>query len=70
VTTRILNRLLPRRRRRWTEPDTLTRLPLPGSAGKERDTFLSPVDPPDKAGDDELAVRAHLFHLLGVGGPR
>ncbi len=65
MITRILHRL--RRRRRWTEPDTLTRLPLPTTAQ------LLPPAPPQVAqvaGDDELAVRAHLFHLLGVGGPR
>jgi len=64
VITRILNRL--RRRRRWTEPDTLTRLPLPTTA------LLVPTPPQvaQVAGDDELAVRAYLFLLLGVGGPR
>jgi hypothetical protein len=63
VITRILYRLL-RRRRRWTEPDTLTRLPLPNAAQP-----LPPVRP-EAADDDELLVRARLFRLLGIGGPR
>jgi len=66
VITRTFRRLL-RRRRRWTEPDTLTRLPLPTNV-----QLLPPVQQPvaQAAGDDELAVRAHLFELLGIGGPR
>ena len=65
MITRILYRL--RRRRRWTEPDTLTRLPLPTPA-----QLLPPVplQVAEVAGEDELIVRARLFLLLGVGGPR
>ena len=64
MITRILYRL--RRRRRWTEPDTLTRLPLPTPA----QLLPTPPQVAEVAGDDELAVRARLFLLLGVGGPR
>lgn len=65
MITRIWNRL--RRRRHWTEPDTLTRLPLPTTV-----QLLPPVQPQvaEVVGDDELAARARLFRLLGVGGPR
>ena len=68
MITRILYRL--RRRRRWTEPDTLTRLPIPAaiSGGSRADDTISTQ--PEVAGDDELIVRARLFLLLGVGGPR
>ncbi|QMU78869.1 hypothetical protein GXW83_27385 [Streptacidiphilus sp. PB12-B1b] len=62
MITRILSRL---RRRRWTEPDTLTRLPVPAPV-------RVPPAPPvcaRQVGDDELAVRARLFCLLGIGGP-
>ena len=62
------------------EPDTLTRLPIPGSIplrnaemvdrGRVGDTIAPRPTRPEAAGDDELAVRAHLFLLLGVGGPR
>ncbi|WP_152645716.1 hypothetical protein [Streptacidiphilus albus] len=66
MITRIWNRL---RRRRWTEPDTLTRLPIPGPGSNERVTFSAPIDQPHTPGADELAARANLFRLLGVGGP-
>ena len=60
MITRILRRL--RRRARWTEPDTLTRLPLIGATN----LISSEVAPPVEPGPDELAVRAVLLQLLGV----
>jgi hypothetical protein len=65
VITRIWSRI--RRRRRWTEPDTLTRLPVIRAEVNLGSTEVAaPVEP----GPDELAVRAALLRLLGAGGPR
>jgi hypothetical protein len=60
VITRILYRL--RRRRRWTEPDTLTRLPVIGGTAN---LGTGEVGPPVEPGPDELAARAVLLRLLG-----
>ena len=69
MITRIWNRL--RRRRRWTEPDTLTRLPIVTSAQFTGSSLVADLPQATPVpNEDELLVQAHLFRLLGVGGPQ